>query len=227
EGNLWIRASMPPTISLDAGIPTVKKIREILLRHPEVITVVSQHGRPDNGSDAAGFFNAEFFVPLTPFEQWRPGMTKEKLVEQLQSEFSKEFTGINFNFSQYIQDNIEEGLSGVKSANSVKIIGPNLATLEQIAGQVMHEMDQVKGVADLGIFRVLGQPNLNIKVDRDRAARYGLNSGDVNSVVQAALGGTVATTLLEADRQFSVTARVAPGYRDSLDSVRKIKVGIA
>ena len=227
EGNLWIRASMPPTISLEAGIPAVKKIREILLSHPEVITVVSQHGRPDNGSDAAGFFNAEFFVPLTPFEQWRSGMTKEKLVEELQSEFQKEFIGIGFNFSQYIQDNIEEGLSGVKGANSVKIIGPNLVTLEQLATQVMREMDQVKGVADLGIFRVLGQPNLNIKVDRDRAARYGLNSGDVNSVVQAALGGTVATTLLEADRQFSVTVRVASEYRDSIESVRKIKVGIA
>jgi cobalt-zinc-cadmium resistance protein CzcA len=227
EGNLWIRASMPPTISLEAGIPTVKKIREILLRQPEVTTVVSQHGRPDNGSDAAGFFNAEFFVPLTPFEQWRPGMTKEKLVEELQSEFRKEFTGINFNFSQYIQDNIEEGLSGVKGANSVKIIGPNLAILEQLAGQVMHEMEQIKGVADLGIFRVLGQPNLNIKVDRDRAARYGLNSGDVNSVIQAALGGTVATTLLEADRQFSVIVRVASDYRDSVASVRKIKIGVA
>src|SRR6516164_2816810 len=154
-------------------------------------------------------------------------MTKEKLVEELQSEFQKEFIGIGFNFSQYIQDNIEEGLSGVKGANSVKIIGPNLVTLEQLATQVMREMDQVKGVADLGIFRVLGQPNLNIKVDRDRAARYGLNSGDVNSVVQAALGGTVATTLLEADRQFSVTVRVASEYRDSIESVRTIKVGIA
>src|SRR5262249_13250262 len=133
EGNLWIRASMPPTISLEAAMPAVTKMREMLLSHPEVITVVSQHGRPDNGSDAAGFFNAEFFVPLKPFEQWAPGMTKEKLIDQLQEEFLSEFTGINFNFSQYIQDNIEEQLSGVKGANSVKIIGPDLAKLEQIA----------------------------------------------------------------------------------------------
>jgi cobalt-zinc-cadmium resistance protein CzcA len=225
EGNLWIRASMPPTISLEAGMPLVNKIREILLRHPEVVTVVSQHGRPDNGSDAAGFNNAEFFVPLKPFEQWAPGRTKEKLVSDLQTEFSNELTGIGFNFSQYIQDNIEEQLSGVKGANSVKIVGRDLATLERLAGLVMKEMAEIKGVADLGIFPVLGQPNLNIKVDRERAARYGLNAGDVNTVVQAALGGTSATTLLEADRQFGVVVRLAPEYRDNIDTVRNIKVG--
>src|SRR5262249_48162704 len=130
EGNLWIRATMPPTISLEAGMPIVNRLREILLSHPEVITVVSQHGRPDNGSDATGFFNAEFFVPLKPFDQWPKGMDKEKLIDQLQAEFSNEYAGINFNFSQYIQDNIEEGLSGVRGANSAKIIGPDLATLE-------------------------------------------------------------------------------------------------
>jgi cobalt-zinc-cadmium resistance protein CzcA len=225
EGNLWIRASMPPTISLEAAMPTVTKIREILLNHPEVITVVSQHGRPDDGSDAAGFYNAEFFVPLKPFEQWSPGLTKEKLVEELQQEFSKEFAGIDFNFSQYIQDNIEEGLSGVKGANSVKIMGPNLAVLEKIAAQVLSEMGQTKGVEDLGIFRVLGQPNLNIKADRAKAARYGLNAGDLNTVVQTALGGTVATTVLEGDRQFNLTVRVAPEYRNNIDAVRNIKVG--
>jgi cobalt-zinc-cadmium resistance protein CzcA len=227
EGNLWIRASMPPTISLEAGMASVAKMREILLHHPEVITVVSQHGRPDDGSDAAGLNNAELFAPLKPFEQWATGMTKEKLIDQLQSEFAQEFTGIGFNFSQYIQDNIEEQLSGVKGANSVKIIGRDLATLEQIASNVMQEMNQVRGVADLGIFRVLGQPNLNIRVDRERAARYGLNSGDVNTVVQAALGGTVSTTLLEADRQFNITVRVAPAYRGDIDAVRVIKVGFS
>jgi cobalt-zinc-cadmium resistance protein CzcA len=227
EGNLWIRAAMPPTISLEAGIASVAKMREMLLRHPEVITVVSQHGRPDDGSDAAGFSNVELFAPLKPFDQWAPGMTKEKLIDALRSEVSREFTGIGFNFSQYIQDNVEEGLSGVKGANSVKIVGRDLATLERIAGEVVSEMNQIRGVTDLGIFRVLGQPNLNIKVDRDRAARYGLNAGDVNSVIQAALGGTVATTQLEADRQFNITVRVAPEYRGNVDSVRLIKVGFS
>jgi cobalt-zinc-cadmium resistance protein CzcA len=225
EGNLWIRATLPPTISLEAGMPIVNRLREILLAHPEVITVVSQHGRPDNGSDATGFFNAEFFVPLKPFDEWPRGFDKEKLIDRLQTEFTNEFPGIGFNFSQYIQDNIEEGLSGVRGANSAKIIGPDLATLENFARQAMHEMDQVKGITDLGIFWVLGQPNLNIKVDRAKASRYGLNAGDINTVVQAALGGTTATTLLEADRQFNVVVRGAPQYRDSIDAVRNIKVG--
>jgi heavy metal efflux system protein len=225
EGNLWIRATLPPTISLEAGMPVVNRIREILLRHPEVITAVSQHGRPDNGSDAAGFNNAEFFVPLKPFADWAPGMSKEKLIDQLQQEFSGEFVGIGFNFSQYIQDNIEEGLSGVKGANSVKIVGRDLTKLQQLAEQVMKEMTTVPGVADLGIFPVIGQPNLNIRIDRQRASRYGLNAGDINSVIQAALGGTVATTLLEADRQFNVTVRLAPQYRDQVESARNIKVG--
>jgi len=226
EGNLWIRASMPPTISLEAGMPVVDRMRAILLRYPEVITVVSQHGRPDNGSDATGFFNAEFFVPLKPFEEWPSDMTKEKLIEELQGEFAKEFVGIDFNFSQYIQDNVEEGLSGVKGANSIKIVGPDLSTLERIAQDAMRELAEVRGIADLGIFRVLGQPNLNIKVDRAKAARYGLSVSDVNGVVQAALGGTVATTLLEADRQFSVTVRLAPQYRSNLDVVSSLKIGV-
>jgi cobalt-zinc-cadmium resistance protein CzcA len=226
EGNLWIRATMPPTISLEAGMPVVDRIRQILRGRPEVITVVSQHGRPDDGSDAAGFFNAEFFAPLKSADEWPRGMTKERLIEELQKQFSDEFRGITFNFSQYIQDNIEEGLSGVKGANSIKIIGRDLATLEQIATQVLAIMDQVRGVSDLGIFRVLGQPNLNITLDRQKAARYGLNAGDVNNVIQAALGGTQATTVLEGDRQFALITRVAPEYRESLDRVRSIKVGV-
>jgi cobalt-zinc-cadmium resistance protein CzcA len=226
EGNLWIRATMPPTISLEAGMPIVNKVREILRRHPEVITVVSQHGRPDDGSDAAGFFNAEFFVPLKPFDEWPSGLTKDKLIDELQVEFAKEFVGIDFNFSQYIQDNVEEGLSGVKGANSVKIIGPDLAKLEGIARAAMREMGKVQGITDLGAFWVLGQPNLNIKIDRAKAARYGLSVNDINSVVQAALGGTTATTILESDRQFGVVVRLAPEYRDNVDAVRNLKVGI-
>ena len=208
EGNFWIRASMPPTISLDAGTEATGKMRRILLRHPEVITVVSQHGRPDNGSDASPFSNVELFAPLKPLDEWPAGLTKEKLTEQLQKEFSEELPGIGFNFSQYIQDNVEEALSGVKGANSVKIVGPNLQVLELLAAQVMAEMNKIRGVEDLGIFRLLGQPNLNIRIDREKAARYGLNTGDVNTVVQAALGGTIATTVLEGDRQFSLAVRL-------------------
>ncbi len=224
EGNLWIRASMPPTISLEAGMPVVDRMRTILKSHPEVITVVSQHGRPDNGSDATGFFNAEFFVPLKPFGEWAPGRHKEDLIKDLQNEFSAEFTGIDLNFSQYIQDNIEEGLSGVKGANSVKIIGPDLFKLEELATQVKRIMSDVQGITDLGIFRVLGQPNLNIKADREKAARYGLNSGDVNTFAQTAFGGNVATTIYEADRQFGANIRAAPKFRDSIEAVRNAKI---
>jgi cobalt-zinc-cadmium resistance protein CzcA len=225
EGNLWIRASMPPTISLEAGMKYVTTLRNILKSHPEIITVVSQHGRPDDGSDASGFFNAEFFAPLKPFDEWPSGLTKEKLIEQLQKEFGDATVGVDFNFSQYIQDNIEEGLSGVKGANSVKILGRDLATLERIGMQVLHEMDQVPGITDLGIFRVLGQPNLNITVDRAKAARYGLNAGDLNTVIQAAAGGTSASTVLESDRQFNLNVRFAPEYRNSIDKIRNINVG--
>jgi cobalt-zinc-cadmium resistance protein CzcA len=215
---------MPPTISLDAGTAATARMRQILLRHPEVITVVSQHGRPDNGSDASPFSNVELFAPLKPFDEWPANLTKDKLTEELQKEFSEELPGIGFNFSQYIQDNVEEALSGVKGANSVKIVGPNLQTLESLATQVMAEMGKVQGVADLGIFRLLGQPNLNIRIDREKAARYGLNTGDVNTVVQAALGGTIATTVLEGDRQFSLAVRLDPKFRDSIDAVRTVKV---
>ena len=225
EGNLWIRATMPTTISLEAGEDKVNRMRAILKSHPEVITVVSQHGRPDDGSDASGFYNVEFFVPLKPFDEWRKGYTKDQLVADLNGEFSREFAGVEFNFSQYIQDNVEEGLSGVKGANSVKIIGPDLVELEKLAGQVMAVMTQVKGVEDLGIFHVLGQPNFNITVDRAKAARYGLNTGDVNAVVQAAAGGTQATTVFEDEKQFGVQVRLAPQYRSSLDAIRQIKVG--
>lgn len=224
EGNLWIRASMPPTLSLEAGEPFVAKMREILLRHPEVITVVSQHGRPDNGSDASAFSNAELFAPLKPFDKWSTGMTKTKLTEQLQAEFEEALPGVNFNFSQYIQDNVQEALSGVKGANSVKIVGPNLEVLEQLADKVANEMAGVPGVADLGIFRLLGQPNLNIKINREKSARYGLNTGDVTTVIQAALGGAVATTVLEADRQFGVAVRLDREFRENVDAIRSLKV---
>jgi cobalt-zinc-cadmium resistance protein CzcA len=224
EGNLWIRIQMPPTMGLDAGTPATAKLRQIMMRHPEILTTVSQHGRPDNGSDDSPFSNVEIFAPLKPFDEWPANYTKEKLIEDLNREFTDAVPGATFNFSQYIQDNIEEAISGVKGSNSVKIIGPNLKVQEELATQVQAEMAKVRGITDLGIFHVLGQPNLNIKVDREKIARYGLNTGDVNTIVQAALGGTVATTLLEGDRQFNIAVRLPAQYRNSLESVLDIKV---
>ena len=225
EGNFWIRASLPPSMALDAGTEATRKMREILMRHPEVLTAVSQHGRPDNGSDPSSFSNVEIFAPLKSLDQWPSGMTKEKLTVQLQKELQDALPSVVFNFSQNIQDNIEEAISGVKGANSVKIIGPNLGELEVLAAQVMKEMAPVRGVADLGVFHVVGQPNLNIRIDRARAARYGLNSGDVNTVIQAAMGGASATQVLEGDRTFNLNVRLAPQFRDNPDSIRSIKVG--
>jgi heavy metal efflux system protein len=224
EGNLWIRAELPMTTSLEDGESATARMRQILLKYPEVITVVSQHGRPDDGSDASPFSNVELFVPLKPYAQWPRGMTKAKLVNDMQADFQDELPGVNFNFSQYIQDNIEEGISGVKGENSVKIVGPNLKRLTQLANEVRDQMAEVRGVADLGIFPVLGQPNLNITVNRTNAARYGLNTGDICTVIQTALGGTVATTVLEGDRQFGVSVRYPAQFRNSVEKIRNIKV---
>ncbi len=223
EGNLWIRASLPPTTSLAAGDKATRKMREILLRHPEVSTVVSQHGRPDNGSDASPFSNVELFAPLKPFDQWPAGLTKEKLTETLEKEFENELPGVGFNFSQYIQDNIQEALSGVKGANSIKIVGPDLDVLESLAEKVRNVVSEIPGVEDLAVFHLLGQPNLNIVIDRARSARYGLTAGDVNTVVQSAIAGAIATTVLEGDRQFPVLVRLAPQYRNSIQAISSIK----
>ncbi|HTW38527.1 MAG TPA: CusA/CzcA family heavy metal efflux RND transporter [Steroidobacteraceae bacterium] len=225
EGNLWIRATLPPTISLEAGDALVTRMRQIIKSYPEVITVTSQHGRPDDGSDASGFNNVELFCPLKPFDEWPHGMNKAKLIAALQAQLTSEFVGTGFNFSQYIQDNVEEGLSGIKGANALKIIGPDLNVLERLANEVYAQMLHVRGVEDLGIFHVLGQPNLDVRVDRAKAARYGLNTGDVMSVVQAAMGGTQATTVLEGDREFALTVRFAAPYRDRLGSVRDLPIG--
>ncbi|HEV2332683.1 MAG TPA: efflux RND transporter permease subunit [Gammaproteobacteria bacterium] len=224
EGNLWIRAELPMTTSLEDGEAASREMREIIGKYPEVVTVVSQHGRPDDGSDASPFSNVELFVPLKPYAQWPSGMTKAKLVQQVDADLESHLPGVNFNFSQYIQDNIEEGISGVKGANSIKIIGPNLDTLTKLAAEVRDQIAGVRGITDVGVFPVLGQPNLDITVDRAKAARYGLNTGDVNAVIQAALGGTVATTVFEGDRQFALAVRYAAAYRDTVEKIRGLEV---
>jgi cobalt-zinc-cadmium resistance protein CzcA len=225
EGNYWIRASMPTTLSLLDGEAETHKMRMVLLSHPEVKLVTSQHGRPDNGTDSAPFSNVELYALLKPESEWPKGMTKDKLTDQIQEEFRNQLPGVIFNFSQYIEDNIEEAMSGIKGVNSCKILGPDLGTLTRLAHEFQDQMAQVKGVCDLGIFPVFGQPNLNIKIDRDKAARYGLNSGDVNTVVQAALGGATASQVLEGDRMWNLVVRYAPEYRDSIEKIGDIKVG--
>ncbi len=227
EGNLWIRATMPPSISLEKGNGYVNRMREIIKRFPEVETVVSQHGRPDDGTDATGFFNAEFFVPLKPADTWPEGVDKDKLTEQVNQALESQFPGVEFNFSQYIEDNVEEAASGVKGENSIKLFGNDLAVLEKTAAQIRDVMKTVPGIADLAVFNSLGQPTVRIDIDRARAARYGLAPGDVNATVQAAIGGQVAGNLYEegSDRNFPMIVRLAPEYRQSLDAIQRITVG--
>jgi cobalt-zinc-cadmium resistance protein CzcA len=224
EGNLWIRASLPPSISLEAGEPAAARIRDILRSYPEVITVITQHGRPDDGTDPAGFYNLEIFAPLKPFEDWPKGWTKERLVATLQEQLAQEFPGVNFNFSQYIQDNVEEAVSGVKGENSVKLFGRDLTVLEAKAQEIKAQLATVRGVQDLGIFTVLGQPNLLIRIDRTRDARYGLAPGDVNAVVQAAVGGQPVTTIFEGERQIPLVVRLLPQYRQNIEAIKEIHV---
>jgi len=227
EGNMWIRASMPASISLEEGNAYVNRMRNLLKSYPEVKTVISQNGRPDDGTDATGFFNAEFFVPLIPFDTWPKGVNKEILTDTISAKMQEEFPGIEFNFSQYIEDNVEEASSGVKGQNSVKLYGNDLATLEMTAKQIQAVMATVPGITDLSIFKALGQPTVKIDIDRGRAARYGLAPGDINTTVQAAIGGQAAGNLYEdgSDRNFPMTVRLAPNYRQSLESIKHITVG--
>ncbi|MBS0364598.1 MAG: efflux RND transporter permease subunit [Proteobacteria bacterium] len=226
EGNFWIRASMPMTLSLQDGEAATRRMRQILRRYPEVVTVFSQHGRPDDGSDASPFSNVELFAVLRPQRQWRPGLTKDSLTQRINADFGRELPGVNFNFSQYIQDNIQEGISGVKAVNSVKIVGPNLQTLTRLAGQVREALGRVRGITDLGVFPVLGQPNLDIRIDRARSARFGLNTGDIDSVIAAASGGVSATTVLEGDRQFDLAVRYPAAWRSNIEQIGNIRVPV-
>lgn len=227
EGNLWVRATMPQAVSLEASEDYVRGIREVMKSYPEVTTVVSQHGRPDDGTDATGFFNAEFFVPLKPFDEWPAGLTKEKLTDELSKKLADRFPGVDFNFSQNIQDNVEEAASGVKGENSVKIYGGDLKTLEEVAAKMKSVMATVPGVTDLAIFNSLGQPTVRIDVDRARAARYGLAPGDVNNTVQAAIGGQAAGNVYErtSDRNYPMIVRLAPEYRNNLEAIRNLPIG--
>ena len=226
EGNLWIRATFPQSVSLEKSDTYVNRMRVLMKSYPEVQTVVSQHGRPDDGTDATGFFNAEFFVPLKPFDTWPAGIDKEKLTQSMTEALEQNFPGVDFNFSQYIQDNVEEAASGVKGENSVKVFGNDLETLEKTANSIAAVLAKIPGIEDLAVLRSLGQPTIRIDVDRVRAARFALAPGDVNAVVQTAIGGQSAGDLYEAgsDRHFPMMVRLAAPYRQSLDSIRHIPI---
>jgi cobalt-zinc-cadmium resistance protein CzcA len=224
EGNFWIRATLPMSISLDQSAKYVGRMRSILKSHHEVRTVVSQLGRPDDGTDVSGFYNIELFAPLEPFDEWPRGQTKEKLTDEVSKELNEAFPGVVFNFSQYISDNVEEAISGVKGENSVKVIGPDLHVNEAKADSIVDTMAQVQGVKDLGMFRSLGQPSIKITPDRLLCARYGLNTGDVEAVVQAAIGGQAVTQVFEGEKKFDLTVRFHERFRGSERALKEIPV---
>jgi cobalt-zinc-cadmium resistance protein CzcA len=223
EGNLWVRATMPVDISFDQAARLASDIRTMFRQSPEVTTVVSQLGRPDDGTDPTSFFNAEFLASLKAQAEWRRGLSKDDLVEEIEQRL-KTIPGVIFNFSQVIQDNVEEAMSGVKGENSIKLFGADLKTMETLAGEIEKQMQQIRGVKDLGVFRLLGQPNLLIKVDRQASARYGLQVADVNAVVQAAVGGQAVTHVFEGERLFDLVVRFLPEYRQDVDAISNILV---
>ena len=228
EGNLWIRATLPSTISLEEGNTYVNRMRRLVSTFPEVESVVSQQGRPDDGTDAAGFFNAELFVPLKPTSEWRPKVDKDVLTNEVLGKLQAEFPGVEFNFSQYLQDNVAEAVSGVKGENSIKLFGNDLQVISDTANKIKSVLSSVQGVTDLAVFTSLGQPTVQIDIDRKRASRYGLSPGDINATIKVAIGGDSAGELYEpnSDRHFPIVVRLAPEFRKSLDDIRNLKIAV-
>jgi heavy metal efflux system protein len=227
EGNLWIRATLPPTISLQEGNSYVNEMRKLIAARPEVESVVSQHGRPDDGTDAAGFFNAEFFAPLKPAKQWPDREDKDELTAKLLADLQDKFPGVEFNFSQYLQDNVSEAVSGVKGENSIKLYGNDLQALTDTANKIKAQLATVQGITDLAVFTSLGQPTIQIEIDRARAARYGLSPGDINTTIRTAIGGDSAGDFYEpgSDRHFPIVVRLAPQYRKSAEAIQNLRIG--
>jgi cobalt-zinc-cadmium resistance protein CzcA len=225
EGAIWVRGTLPPSEGPTASIDFTNKARLVMASFPEVTQVVSQTGRPDDGTDTTGFFNTEYFVDLKRKEQWRPVFheNKEAVIAAMNTELSK-FPGVIWNFSQPISDNMEEAVSGVKGELAVKLYGDNLRTLEQKAEEIQTQMQSVKGIEDLGIFRIIGQPNLNYVVDRDAAARWGINVADIQDAVQTAVGANALTQVQQGEARFDVTLRYQQQYRDTREAIRNIRL---
>ncbi len=223
EGNLWIRALLPRTVSLEQAARMAPRLREVIASIPEIKGVMSHVGRPDDGTDVTSFFNLEFNAPLKPMEQWRKGMTREKIQDELMEKF-REFPAVNFNFSQLIRDNVEEALSGVKGANSVKLFGTELAILEEAGQRVVEVLKSVRGIENVGLFHIVGQPNLEIVIDRRECARYGVNVADVESAVQVAIGGRAFSQMVEGEKVYDIVLRLPLELRDDPDVIKRIPI---
>jgi cobalt-zinc-cadmium resistance protein CzcA len=233
EGNMWIAGTFPLKTSLDEVCEGVKIVRKIVQRYPECEQMISEVGRPDDGTDPSGFYGTESYVPLKPHEQWPipPGQTrprtKDELVDALNREISQTLVSVDWNFSQNIRNNVNETLAGVRGDNSVKIIGPDLVELENAADHVVRALQKVRGLANVGAIRILGQSNLNIPVDRDKCARWNLNVSDVQAVVDTAVGGKAFSQMIEGERSFDITLRYPSELRSNLDAILKLPVEVS
>jgi cobalt-zinc-cadmium resistance protein CzcA len=225
EGALWVRGTLAPSTGPDEGIRVANQARIILCSFPEVPQCTSQVGRPDDGTDNTGFFNTEFFVDLKPKEKWRPVFheNKDELIAAMQRELDK-IPGVVWGFSQPIEDNMEEAVSGVKGALATKIYGDDLKVLEAKSDEVVKIMSGIRGVEDLGVFHLLGQPNLNVSINREAAARYQINVADVQDAVQTAVGGTALTQVLKGEARYDLTLRYLPQYRDTKEEIENIRL---
>ncbi|MGA8524706.1 MAG: CusA/CzcA family heavy metal efflux RND transporter [Candidatus Sulfotelmatobacter sp.] len=225
EGALWVRGTLAPSTGPDEGIRVANQARVVLCSFPEVPQCTSQVGRPDDGTDNTGFFNTEYFVDLKPREQWRSvfHQNKDELIAAMQRELDK-IPGVTWGFSQPIEDNMEEAVSGVKGALATKIYGDDLKVLEEKSDEIVKIMSQIKGIEDLGVFRVLGQPNLNVAVDREAAARYQISVADVQDAVQTAVGGNALTQVLKDEARYDLTLRYLPKYRDTQEAIANIRL---
>ncbi len=225
EGALWVRGTLAPSTGPDEGIRVANQARVVLCSFPEVPQCTSQVGRPDDGTDTTGFFNTEFFVDLKPKEQWRPVFreNKDELIAAMQRELDK-IPGVVWGFSQPIEDNMEEAVSGVKGALATKVYGDDLKVLEQTSDEIVNIMRHINGIEDLGVFRVLGQPNLNVTVDRMSAARHQINVADVQDAIQTAVGGTALTQVLRGEARYDLTMRYLPQYRSTKEAIENIRL---
>jgi cobalt-zinc-cadmium resistance protein CzcA len=225
EGAIWVRGTLAPSTGPTEGIRLANQVRVILAAFPEVTTTTSQVGRPDDGVDTTGFFNTEYFVGLKPKEEWRPAFnqSKDDLIAAMNRELDK-IPGVIWNFSQPISDNMEEAVSGVKGELAIKMYGDDLKTLEEKGDQIVAVMRTVPGVQDLGLFRVLGQPNLNLTVDRSAAARFQINVADVQDAIQTAVGGNALTQVLQGEQRYDLVMRYLPEYRDTKEAIESIRL---
>jgi len=242
EGNLWIRGTFPINITMNEASGKAAIAIKIMQRYPEVKTIVVQTGRPDDGTDPTGFYNSEFFVPLKPRTEWEPvkpqagwmGLfrqnrprTKDELISEMNAELNHHVVGVNWNFSQNIRDNVMESLSGVKGDNSVKIIGPDLDKLEELAEQVKARLSAIHGLENVGVFRTKGQPNLEIPIDPQKCSLWGVSVADVEDVIQTAVGGKPVSKMIEGEKRFDITLRWPQDLRGSEEAILNIPVDIS